>query len=168
MPARNETAGVATKPQVLITRTFDARRDVVFGAWTDPTQLPRWFAPQGCSIRFLKLDIRTGGEFHSCITTPTGHECWCRGVYREVSAPDRIVLTMAIADANGKLISAAEAGMHEDWPRETIVTVTFAESQGKTTITLRQTVSEALAKQTGAHPSWLMMFDRLADVLRAG
>ena len=52
-----------------------------------------------------------------------------------------------------------------DWPRETVVTVTFAEHAGQTTLTLHQTVRESLAKRTGAHPSWIEMFDRLAAEL---
>lgn len=55
--------------------------------------------------------------------------------------------------------------MDPDWPRETIVTVTFAEPEGRTRLILRQTVSESLAKRTGAHPSRIEMPDRLAEEL---
>ena len=57
-------------------------------------QLARWYAPHGCTIEFRTLDVRPGGEFHSCIRTPDGHECWCRGVYRTINRPVQIVLTM--------------------------------------------------------------------------
>jgi len=158
------TQAVAEK-QILITREFDATRDLVFRAWTDPGQLAKWYAPHGCQIRFHKLDIRPGGRFHSCIATPDGHECWCIGEYLEVEAPARIVLTMISADATGKPVEPADLGMDPAWPKETTVTVTFAEHAGKTTLTLEQTVSESLAKKTGAHPSWLQMLDRLAEQL---
>jgi hypothetical protein len=52
-----------------------------------------------------------------------------------------------------------------EWPRETIVTVTFVELGGKTKLTLHQTVLESIAKRTGAHPSWIEMLDRLAENL---
>jgi uncharacterized protein YndB with AHSA1/START domain len=150
------------EPQVAITREFDAPRDLVFRAWTDPESLARWFAPNGCAVRFAKLDVRPGGRFHSCITTPDGTRCWCLGVYREVAPPSRLSFTMGVANANGEPVDAAAAGMDPAWPAETLVTITFEDVKGRTRLTLTQTVSEALAKKTGAHPSWLQMFDRLA------
>ncbi len=160
----------ATEPVerlVEITRVFNAPRELVFRAWTDREQLLHWFAPRGCTIAFRTLDLRPGGTFHSCILTPSGHQCWCQGVYREIVAPERIVFTMAVADEQGNLVEPADVGMDPDWPRETIVTVTFAELEGKTKLTLRQTVNESLAKRTGAHPSWIEMLDRLAENLGA-
>jgi len=151
--------------EVLITRVFDAPRALVFRAWTDPEGLPQWYAPHGCTIEYRRLDIRPAGEFLSCIHTPDGHQCWCKGVYHEIVAPERIVYSMLIADAAGNTIGPVEAGMDPDWPRETIVTVTFVEEQGKTRLTLRQTVAESIARRTGAHPSWLQMLDRLAERL---
>jgi uncharacterized protein YndB with AHSA1/START domain len=166
MPANDPRP--VTGNDVLITRLIAAPRTLVFAAWTDPAHLARWFAPRGCTIAFARLDLRSGGSFHSCIRTPDGHECWCIGTYREIIAPERLVFTMAIADAQGRLIDPASVGMDPAWPRETVVTVTFAERAGGTTgLTLHQTVDEALAKRTGAHPSWLQMLDRLAEELAA-
>lgn len=158
----------AAEPEVLITRVFDAPRELVFKAWTDPEHLARWYAPRGCRVAFHKIDVRPGGAFHSCIRTPDGHDCWCTGVYHEIVEPERIVYSLVAADANGDPAEPAEMGLDPDWPRETIVTVTFAELGAGTKLTLRQTVSEALAKRTGAHPSWLQMLDRLEDLLMEG
>lgn len=155
----------ATAREVLITREFNAPRELVFKAWTDTEHLDRWFAPQGCGIRFVKLDFREGGEFHSCILTPDGKECWARGEYREMTPPQRIVMTMNAADAAGNLVQPADVGMDPDWPAESVVTIDFSDNGGKTTITLHQTVSEELAKKTGAHPSWLSMLDRLEAIV---
>lgn len=157
----NETA-TGVDQEVVITRVFDAPRELVFKAWTDPEHLVHWFAPNGCTIHFREIDLRPGGAFHSCVRIPDGKGCWCAGVYREIVAPERIVFTMAIADEEGNLLGPVEAGMDPDWPRETVVTVTFAEHGGQTRLTLHQTVSESLAKRTGAYPSWLQMLDRLA------
>jgi uncharacterized protein YndB with AHSA1/START domain len=153
--------------EVFIERVFAAPRELVFRAWTDPKQLAAWFAPNGCTIEYRQLDVRTGGSFHSCIHTPDGKECWCIGVYREVVPPERIVMTMEIAGAEGNAIDAKAAGMDPEWPSETVVTITFAESPAGTKLTLHQSVSESLAKRTGAHPSWLQMLDRLAARLAA-
>ena len=169
MTEKKSAAHTMTMPadrEVLITREFDAPRELVFQAWTDPAHLTRWYAPSGCSIEFRKIDVRPGGTFHSCIRTPDGHHCWCIGTYREVVAPERIVQTMVISDENGNSVEPTDAGMDPAWPRETILTVTFVEQEGRTKLTLRQTVGEELAKRTGAYPSWLNMLDRLAEELK--
>jgi uncharacterized protein YndB with AHSA1/START domain len=163
--ATNNKQEEAGANDVRITRVFNAPREMVFKAWTDPAQLIKWYAPTGCEISFSELNVEQGGVFHSCILIPDGKECWCKGIYKEVKFPERLVHTMAVADENGNLISAAEAGMDPDWPNETTLTVTFEEqSDGKTKLSLHQTVSETLAKRTGAYPSWIIMFDRL-DIL---
>lgn len=148
-----------------ITRVFDAPRQLVFAAWTDPEKLMHWYAPTGCSISFRSIDIRPGGQFHSCIRTPDGHDCWCAGTYREIVEPERLVFTMSVANENGEIIEPTAAGMDANWPRDCVVEVTFEEQGDKTRLTLRQSVSESLAKKTGAHPSWLNMFDRLSVLL---
>lgn len=152
---------------VLISRMMNVSRERVFQAWTDPEQLEKWFAPKGCTIYFKSIDIREGGTFHSCIKNPHYKDCWCLGTYLEIIHPERIVFTMAVADEEGNLLSAADAGMDPSWPVETTVTVTLGAQGDKTAFTLHQTVDETLAKRTGAHPSWLEMLDimeaRLAD-----
>lgn len=151
--------------EVLIRREFGAPRRLVFEAWSDPAHLAAWFAPRGCTLEIRALDFREGGRFHTCIRNPDFGDCWCIGTYLEVVRPEKIVFTMATADEDGTIIEPAAAGHDVQWPRETIVTVTFAEQQGKTLLTLHQTVSEALARKTGAYPSWLEMLDRLSETL---
>ena len=157
----------ASDPQVLITRIFDAPRELVFRAWADREHLLRWFAPDGCQIEFRSFDCREGGKFHSCIRTPDGQDCWCIGEYVEVAAPERLVFRMRMADASGNPVTSTAAGKQSDWPEETTVTVTLDDVAGRTRLTLHQSVSEVLARQTGAYPSWLQMFDRLAHDLAA-
>ncbi len=151
--------------EVLIERTIAASREAVFAAWTDARSLGKWFAPRGCRIEFRQIDAVPGGTFHSCIHTPDGYKCWCLGRYLEIVPPERIVLTMSVGDAEGKLIEPTDAGMDPAWPRETVVTVTLRDLGGKTGLTLHQTVSEDLAKRTGAHPSWLQMLDIMEEQL---
>jgi uncharacterized protein YndB with AHSA1/START domain len=150
---------------VFIERTFDAPRELVFDAWTNPKYLLRWFAPGSCSLRFVSIDVRRGGTFHSCISDPSFGECWCVGTYLELSRPERLVYTMAVADRHGNKVASSAAGHDEQWPPETTVVVTFEEVDGKTRLTLRQDVSETLARKTGAYPSWLSMLDRLNELL---
>ncbi|MEO6000866.1 MAG: SRPBCC domain-containing protein [Chitinophagaceae bacterium] len=165
MANTNEFMNEVTSRFVNITHTFDAPRELVFNAWTDVKQLERWYAPRGCTINFTQFNFREGGAFHSCIKSPHYHDCWCKGIYQEIIAPERIIFSMHIADEKGNLLQPKDAGMDEEWPAETIVTVTFKEYEGKTILTLRQTVAESIAKRTGAYPSWINMFDRLAEDL---
>ncbi len=159
LPIENKT------DEVLITRLFNAPREKVFEAWIKPEILVKWYAPKGCNIRFPEINVHEGGSFHSCITTPGGYECWCKGTYHEIVEAERLVFSMAVSDEYGNLITAVEAGMDPEWPNETTVTLTFEDVNGQTKLKLHQTVSESLAKRTGAYPSWLQMFDILESQL---
>ena len=149
---------------VVISRVFDAPRDLVFEAWTKPEYLLRWFAPHGCTFHIERIDVRPGGGFHSCIRDAS-FECWCVGAYLEIVRPERLVYTLAIADRDGNKVAPASVGHDSRWPPETLLTVTFEDLAGKTKLTLRQDVSESLAKETGAYPSWLEMLERLDQLL---
>lgn len=164
METRNDL-NTAAAGQVLITKVFNAPRKLVFKAWTDPEHLKRWYAPQGCTIDFLRYDLRPGGYFLSLLKNPAGHDCLCKGTFQEIKSPERLVYTLTFADKEGNFVSPEQIGVDPDWPAETVITVTFEELEGKTKITLHQTVAESIAKRTGAYPSWLQMLDRLAEQL---
>jgi uncharacterized protein YndB with AHSA1/START domain len=146
---------------VRIEQTFDAPRDRVFDAWVRRELLEVWFAPDGCTLHIVRLDVREGGGYHWCVNSPSFGECWTVGSYLEVVRPERLVFTATIADADGVPRTPASQGHDRAWPQHTIVRVMFTERDGRTTVTLEQDVSERLAKQTGAHPSWLQMLDGL-------
>lgn len=163
----NEPINDAAKRQVVITRILNAPRDLVFQAFIEPRHLARWYAPAGCTLHIASFEAREGGSFHTCIRSTQHDDCWCKGIFLEVVKPSRLVYTMAIADAGGKLMSPADAGMDPEWPAETVVTVTFEEHDGGTKVTLHQTALESIAKRTGAYPSWLQMFDKLEEELKS-
>jgi uncharacterized protein YndB with AHSA1/START domain len=167
MEKTNDLSTMAGSGQVLITRVFNAPRKMVFKAWTDPEHLKHWYAPEGCSIEFFNYDLRPGGGFTSLLKNPAHHDCRCKSVFLEIAAPEKLVFTIAFADEQGNFLSSEQVGVDPEWPSETVVTVTFEEADGKTKVTLHQTVSENIAKRTGAYPSWLQMFDRLGGLLRA-
>jgi uncharacterized protein YndB with AHSA1/START domain len=166
MLEKTNERGVSPAPDrtVVISRVFDAPRELVFEAWTRPDYLMRWFAPHGCTFHIERIDVRPGGGFHSCIRDGS-FECWCVGAYQEIVRPERLVYTLAIADQHGNKVAPAAVGHDERWPQETLLTVTFEDLDGRTGLTLRQNVSESLARQTGAYPSWLEMLERLEDLL---
>ncbi len=157
----SEVVTGAKTEEIFIRRTVKAPRALVFKAFTEKEQLQKWFAPDGCSITFTKLNVEKGGTYISCITIPQHGACWCTGTYLEVTEPEVLIYTSALCDENGKLLTAIDAGKDSAWPQETTVTIIFTEEQGVTNITLHQNAPAELAKQTGAYPSWLQMFDNL-------
>jgi uncharacterized protein YndB with AHSA1/START domain len=127
--------------------------------------LLQWYAPEGCRVSLCTVDLRPGGIFHHCISTP-GFDCMCSGIYEAIIEPEKIVYRLGFADDQGNRIESVPEVHHPEWPVETTVTVLFEETDGKTTITLHQSVSEALAKETGAYPSWLSMLDKLEVLVK--
>lgn len=155
----------STKKELLITHLFDAPQELVFKAWTDPEQLMHWYAPDGCSIKFKSIEVKKGGAFHSCIHDPVHGDCWIKGVYKEVLFPEKLVFSMVLTNEEGISLGSLEAGKPEDWPEETLTTVTFTPFANQTKLTIHQTVAEEDAKQTGAYQSWIKMFNRLNTIL---
>lgn len=154
-----------SEQEVLITRVFDAPAELVFNLWIDPELLIQWYAPEGCTIFFKEINPKTGGSYHSCISNSQYGDCWCIGKYKEVIPNTKIAFTMINADEHGNPINPAAIGMDPEWPGETLVTIRLEEEEGRTKLELRQTVSQELAKKTGAYPSWLQMLDNMQSLL---
>jgi uncharacterized protein YndB with AHSA1/START domain len=152
--------------QIDLSYTYNYSVAEVFEAWTNPKYLPRWYAPHGCTVEYKKLEIRVGGKFHFCIHSPGFGDCWVIGTYLEIVPKKKIVYTTINADENGTPIDPTKIGMHPDWPRETTVTVTFSETDGKTTINLKQNAPEDVAKKSGAYHSWLEMFENMETFIQ--
>jgi uncharacterized protein YndB with AHSA1/START domain len=161
----SDTDAGATARFVTISRTFDASPGQVFRLWTRPELLARWYAPRRCQLEVLKFEFREGGEFRHRIREPDGSGCLCSSIFTEIAPDERIVYRLNFCDEQGRFVTARSAGADPDWPDRTIVTVTFVENGGRTTMTLHQTVAESVAKRTGAHPSWVEMIERLAEQL---
>ncbi len=154
MPATNSAALTITMPterELVITRTFDAPRTLVFEAYTSPEHLPHWLlGPPGWTMPVCEIDLRPGGAWHWVWSHADGHQMEMRGVYKEVVPPERVVSTESWGG---------------DWP-ETVNTVTFSEENGKTalTISILYPSKEArdAAMKTGMTKGMNMSYDRLA------
>ena len=93
-----------------------------------------------------------------------GQDYWGKGVYHEIVEPERLVYTDSFSDEEGNHVDPAQYGM-SNWPAETRVTVTFAEREGKTEMTLPTNVPRSLAERHGAAAGWSQSFEKLADYL---
>jgi uncharacterized protein YndB with AHSA1/START domain len=85
----------STQPLKLrVSRTFDAPRERVFQAWTDPAQLKKWFHPdETVTTVSAKADVRVGGKYRIQMKHPDGEFYTGVGTYREVKPPERLVFT---------------------------------------------------------------------------
>src|SRR5438105_2667213 len=127
-------AAPAPGREFVISRTFDAPRDRLFKAWTEREHLMRWFGPKGFTMPVARLDLRPGGVFLYCLRSPEGQEMWGKFVYREVVPPQRLVCVNSFSDQAGGL---TRHPFSPTWPLEMLSTVTFAEQEGRTTVTVR-------------------------------
>lgn len=99
----------------------------------DQEHVKRWWGPKDLTSPVCKIDLRVGGKYHFCMRSAEGQDFWNTGVYREIVEPERIVYTDSFADEKGNVVPATHYGMGEDFPLETLVTVTLVEHQGKAT-----------------------------------
>jgi len=130
--------------EFVITREFDAPRDLVFAAWTESERMAQWWGPKGFTVMFAKLDLRPGGMFHYGMRGPDGSTMWGKMVYREIVPPERLVVIVSFSDENG---GTTRHPMAPTWPLEMLNTITFAEHGGKTTITLRSRAYNATEEE---------------------
>ena len=162
---RNTSEGQARKPELVITRIFDAPRELVWQAWTDPTQLVKWWGPKNFTAPAAKIDLRVGGKYLNCMRSPEGQDYWTTGIYREVVPLERLVYTDSFADADGNVVPASHYGMGEDFPLEMQVTIIFEDVDGKTKMTLKHVgLPENMSDMTNT--GWNESFDKLAESLK--
>lgn len=123
-----------TQKDFVISRVLEAPRDLVWKVHTDCEHLKHWWGPKGFKVTACKLDLRPGGFFLYCLRGFDGPEMWGKFTYRDVVAPERLVFIVTFSDAKG---GVTRHPMSPTWPLEMLSTVTFAESNGKTTMTVR-------------------------------
>jgi uncharacterized protein YndB with AHSA1/START domain len=144
MTTQNETLSQVAERELVITRVFDAPRELVFKAFTEAGRLSQWWGPKGFDIRVEKLDLRPGGRCHYCMQSPDGGQTWGLFQYREISTPGRLVFVNSFSDAAGNI---TRAPFSEVWPLEVLNTLTLSEQDGKTTLTLRGKPIHAAAEE---------------------
>ncbi|MEO6907546.1 MAG: SRPBCC domain-containing protein [Abditibacteriaceae bacterium] len=149
-------SSVASEPEekvLSITRVFDAPRHLVFEAWTKAEHLKKWLSPEGFTVQSSEGDVRPDGAWRSSMRNPDGELIKMDGVYREIVPNEKLVFTHAWDEETG-------GSGHE-----TVITVTFADQDGKTRMNFHQAFF--LAKETrDAHVGgWSQCFDKLSELL---
>jgi len=154
---------VRTKQELQITRVFDAPRELVWKAWTDPDQMKQWRGPREFEARNLTADVRPGGKWRTCLHSDgfdTGDgqkrslDLWQGGEYVELVEPERLVFTFHWEEGT-------------DLPEhDTVITITLEEKNGQTTMNFHQTFFVTEEDRDGHMRGWNSSFDRLNDFLR--
>jgi uncharacterized protein YndB with AHSA1/START domain len=115
-----------TDEQILITREFDAPKDLVYKAWTTPELVKRWWSANRGEVTIAEIDLRVGGRWRYVMVADGGLEVGFHGEYHEVVPNERIVST-----------EVYEGMPQEDGPEQgTLNTATFTEVDGRTTLTI--------------------------------
>jgi uncharacterized protein YndB with AHSA1/START domain len=157
-----------TKPleqELVITRVFNAPRDLVWKAWTEPDLFKQWWGPKGFTAPVSTIDLRVGGRYLSCMRSPRGQEFWSTGLYSEIVPLERIVYTDSFSDEKGNVVPATYYGMSTEFPFEMRVTITFEDQRGHTAMTLRHAGIPAGEMSDMTRAGWNQSFDKLAEVL---
>ncbi len=143
-PTDRETAP-QERPSFKTSRVFDAPKRLVFEAWSKAEHLKQWFPPNGFTMPRCTLEFRAGGVFSFDFRGPDGVDFPCEGRFDEIVPDERIVFTSKL---HGDLVATA--------------TVTFAEVDGKTTLTVEQVYSHHDDAVRGAPVGWGQTLDHLA------
>ena len=100
--------------KMVVTRVFNAPRELVWKAWTTPEYAKQWWGPKGFTTPVYKMDFRVGGKFLFCMKSPDGQEFWTGGEYHEIVPHEKIVLSMYFADAQGNKVQPAQYGIEHE------------------------------------------------------
>ncbi|MDP9119795.1 MAG: SRPBCC family protein [Acidobacteriota bacterium] len=151
MTAKSEPASEAAGREIVMTRIFDAPRDLVFEAWTDPRHVAQWWGPKGFTSTIDEMDVRPGGVWRLVLHGPDGVDYRNKIVFVEIVKPERLVYS------------------HVSSPRFEM-TVNFAEEGGKTRLTARMVFESAalrakVAQKFGAVEGLYETLERLAEHL---
>jgi len=164
------------KKGITIERVFDAPREMVWRAWTEPKMVKRWWGPKDFTAPSIKIDLRVGGKYIFCMHGPEGSEfdkdLYSAGVYKEIVLKEKLVVSDYFSDAEGNKIDPTVYGMNADMPEEMNVVITFEKAGGgKTKLTIEyprpksEKQFQAMIK-SGMEEGWNSSLDKLAQSLR--
>ena len=153
----------------VISRVFDAPRDLVWKAWTDPRQMARWWGPANFTNSACEMDVRPGGAYRIVMRSPEGVEYPVKSIFLEVARPERLVMTL---DTSGHpaewhdLVNPNRPKGAANSSLEMLQTTTFEELGGKTRLTVRTRLESAAIRDAmlrmGMTEGWSQSLDRLA------
>ncbi|WP_344421460.1 SRPBCC family protein [Amycolatopsis minnesotensis] len=143
---------MTTDRELTLTRIFDAPRELVFRAWTDPELFVSWIGPAGCTGDTADFDVVPGGAWRATMLDQDGGEHGMYGRYTEIAEPERLAFTF-VWDVAEALLDQSQ------------VTLTFADLGGKTEMTFHQTGFGSTAQRDDHGIGWTEAFDKIGPLL---
>jgi len=158
---------------IVLKRTYDAPVGMLWRAWTDPEQMKQWWGPEGFTNPVCDLDVRVGGAWRIVMRGPDGTDYPVKGIYREIVPNRRLVMTDSVAEQSQDwhdLVNASRPEGSGKSPAEYLITVTFDEKNGKTTVSVRTHFNSAADRdalmEIGMSEGWNGSFNKLTDLLK--
>ena len=152
--------------RMVVTRVFDAPRELVWKAWTDPKYVMQWWGPKGFTASVCKMDFRVGGTFLICTTTPDGQEFWHGGEYHEIVPLEKIVSSMYFSDAKGNKVEPAQLGIEHEAIEGANDVILFEDlGNGQTKLTFIGNEPMESAKNSGQLEGMNQVLDKVAEVV---
>jgi uncharacterized protein YndB with AHSA1/START domain len=145
------------RTEVTLTRIFDAPRDMVWKAWTDPTMLARWWGPKGFTNPVCEADVRVGGKILIHMQAPDGTVHPMTGTFDEIAEPECLVFRAVPVDRNGVALL------------ESLTTVTFHDLGDKTKVIVHASAAPlqpiGVDMLKGMDMGWSQSLERLAQLV---
>ncbi len=152
--------------RMVITRVFDAPRELVWKAWTDPKYMMQWWGPKGFTSPHCEIDFRVGGKYLCCMRSPDGWEGWNAGEYHEIVPYEKIVSTMYFADAKGNRINPADLETAHAAIDDSPDVILFEDiGNGRTKLTFIGNEPMQNAIESGQYEGWKETLDKVAAVV---
>ena len=152
--------------RMVVTRVFDAPRELVWKAWTDPKYVMQWWGPKGFTSPVCKMDFRVGGKFLCCMRAPDGQEFWNGGEYHEIVLHEKIVYSMHFTDPEGNKVEPAHYGIEHEAIDDVHDVITFEDlGNGRTKLTFIGNEPMESAKNSGQLEGMIQVLDKVAEVV---
>jgi uncharacterized protein YndB with AHSA1/START domain len=138
-----------------VQRLFDAPRERVFRAWTDPAWIARWWGPPD-SIKVIEVDFRIGGQYRYTVKESNGATWYLVGTYQEIIPLERLVYTWAFENTQA------------DYGPPTLVTVDFVARGDQTEVIVTHERFQSDESRIAHSAGWEQCLDGIAALLREG
>lgn len=151
-----------------IKRIVEGPRDLVFKAWTDPQFIMQWWGPEGFTSPFCKVDFKVGGAVRYCMKAPDGNEYWNAAIFKEIVAPEKLVMSFFFIDKDGNFVEPEFYGLGEDVPVRMKDTITFRSlSPTSTELILEREIPEEIAKKYRMIEGWNSSLNKFEKVIKS-
>jgi uncharacterized protein YndB with AHSA1/START domain len=161
--------------KLVIERIFNAPKEMVWQAWTDPALVKQWWGPAHFTAPSVKIDLTAGGKYVYAMRGPVGTEwdqvTYSAGVFKEIVPQEKLIISAYFSDEEGNMIEPTKAGMDPNFPKEMTITVLFEtvdDDKSKLSIVYVEPESkeqvEAMLK-SGMKEGWGSSLEKMAKVV---